>query len=486
MSLTLRALIAILLMIGFYVLALGVSAGLLWIVYMQWTSSESINLRLTLFCVAGAGLIFWSILPRVDRFEAPGPRINANQQPRLFAELSTIAKGLGQQMPHEVYLIPDVNAWVAQRGGMMGIGGRRVMALGMPLIGLLTVSQLRAVLAHEFGHYHGGDTKLGPWIYKTRAAIGRTLTQLGRHRSALVFLFKWYGEMFLKVTLGISRAQEYAADRLAAQLAGTNALVDGLKQIHRGVSAWQYYLKTELFPVLSAGYSPPVAGGFAYFLQTPQIETPVNQSLEKTLREGKAEPFDSHPALPERIAALQGLSFNSAADTRPATDLLTDFESADRSLFAANANPALKPVKWEQVLNDVWVPHWRQQINSQRDALGGITAADIPEQLSNGALAKRIKSPPHAVLDFQQRADLARNVIGFAFSLLLLNDGWTCHALPGEMYCEKNGQRIDPFEIIHKLDRRQITADHWKELCTRAGIINLVLLPKAATGTAAN
>ena len=29
------------------------------------------------------------------------------------------------------------------------------------------------MLAHEFGHFYGGDTKLGPWIYKTRAAIGQ-------------------------------------------------------------------------------------------------------------------------------------------------------------------------------------------------------------------------------------------------------------------------------------------------------------------------
>src|SRR5215467_11833137 len=93
MSLTLRALVAILLMIGFYVLALGVSAALLWLVYMQWTSSESgaINLRLAFFCVGGAGVILWSIVPRIDRFNAPGPRIDAKQQPQLFAELSNIA-----------------------------------------------------------------------------------------------------------------------------------------------------------------------------------------------------------------------------------------------------------------------------------------------------------------------------------------------------------------------------------------------------------
>jgi len=30
---------------------------------------------------------------------------------------------------------------------------------------------LRAVLAHEFGHYYGGD-QAGPWVYKTQSDVG--------------------------------------------------------------------------------------------------------------------------------------------------------------------------------------------------------------------------------------------------------------------------------------------------------------------------
>lgn len=52
----------------------------------------------------------------------------------------------------------------------MGVGSKRVMGLGLPLLNALTVSELRAVLAHEFGHFVGGDTSLGKWIHKTRSA----------------------------------------------------------------------------------------------------------------------------------------------------------------------------------------------------------------------------------------------------------------------------------------------------------------------------
>ncbi len=70
-------------------------------------------------------------------------------------------------MPHEVYIGADLNAGVAHVGGFAGIGARPVMFVGLPLIASLTVSELRGVLAHEFGHYVGGETKLAPVIYRT-------------------------------------------------------------------------------------------------------------------------------------------------------------------------------------------------------------------------------------------------------------------------------------------------------------------------------
>jgi heat shock protein HtpX len=86
------------------------------------------------------------------------------------------------------------------------------------MLTLLNVSELSGVIAHEFGHYHGGDTKLGPWIYRTRVAIGRTIVSLAQGGSTIVRApFEWYGTFFLKVTHSISRVQEFAADALAAR-----------------------------------------------------------------------------------------------------------------------------------------------------------------------------------------------------------------------------------------------------------------------------
>src|SRR5262249_43968331 len=129
-----RVIAAIALMIGFYVLALGIAFGLLFAVYAELAWSEQVSIRLTISAVIAAGLILWSILPRFDKFVAPGPRLAPESQPELFALVRGVADATAEAMPAEVYLVPDVNAFVMHRGGISGIGSRRVMGIGLPLL----------------------------------------------------------------------------------------------------------------------------------------------------------------------------------------------------------------------------------------------------------------------------------------------------------------------------------------------------------------
>ncbi len=81
------------------------------------------------------------------------------------------------------------------------------------MLQLLTVSELRGVLAHEFGHFHSGDTRLSPWLYKTHVGIRRTLANLSAARHAidsrvlalvlaiLRMPFVGFGALFMRVTV---------------------------------------------------------------------------------------------------------------------------------------------------------------------------------------------------------------------------------------------------------------------------------------------
>src|SRR5262245_37831228 len=273
-----RAVVAIALMLGFYTLAIAMALGLFYVPYAEWVYAHRID-RIAILCAIGGGMILWSLIPRPQPFVAPGPELRPADHPRLFERLNKLARMIGQPMPGEVYLVWDLNAWVAQVSSD-GLGSKRVMGIGLPLLQVVTTSQFEAVLAHEFGHYHGGDTALGPWIYKTRTAIARTVQSLsnaGQGRGwfgmlgFLRFPFIWYGNLFLRSTHAISRAQELSADRLAANTVGAEPLAEGLRAIHRAAPASLYFVNSEIFPVLQSGFSPPLVEGFAGFLQKESI-----------------------------------------------------------------------------------------------------------------------------------------------------------------------------------------------------------------------
>jgi heat shock protein HtpX len=150
-SLAARAALAVALMVGFYVLAAALIVGLLSVPYIEYHYIDRVDLRIGLASIGAAIGILVGIAPRIDKFQPPGVELLPANQPRLFTVLDALATATGQARPKSVYLIGDLNAWVAQRGGIMGIGSRRVMAIGLPLLETLDVGEIRGVLAHEFG-----------------------------------------------------------------------------------------------------------------------------------------------------------------------------------------------------------------------------------------------------------------------------------------------------------------------------------------------
>jgi hypothetical protein len=80
-SLARRAVVAVLLTAGFYLMALAMVGGLVYIPYAEWVYAGRLHPKIALACLVGAGLILWSIMPRWDRFEAPGPQLLEADQP---------------------------------------------------------------------------------------------------------------------------------------------------------------------------------------------------------------------------------------------------------------------------------------------------------------------------------------------------------------------------------------------------------------------
>ena len=482
-SLAGRATLAVLLLIGFYAMALGIVGALLYIPYAEFTYLHRVDGRLTIFAVVGAAAILWAIVPRIDRFQPPGPGLTRKDQPRLFATLEDVARLSGQEMPPEVYLVPDMNAWVAQRGGIMGFGSRRVMGLGLPLMQTLSVSQMRAVLAHEFGHYHGGDTALGPWIYKTRAAIFRTVHNVS-HSTLLSKPFEWYGKAFLRITHAISRRQEFAADALAARVSGTTTAIEALKAVHGAGMAFEPYWHSEVVPAIQKGFRPPIAEGFRQFVAAPPIASNVVEALEKEIAEGKVDPYDTHPPLRDRIAALEAelpITQRTDVDDAPAISLLENVSTLEQALLDEMVideyRGKLAPLAWEDAGERVWAPVWREQARAQSEVLEGITPNMLPKLAEDrGGLAVRLK----LVQDRGETDDnvlrAASHVLGTALAVALADRGFTVRALPGQLVVfERNDLSLTPFQALGDLADRTLSPESWLDQVERAGIASLDL-----------
>lgn len=475
-SLMVRAWLALLLMVGFYFLAVGLAGGLFYIPYAEIVYAHRVHPKLWLACIVGGGAILFSILPRWDSFEAPGPRLDPTQHPRLFAMLTTVAKATGQTMPSDVYLIPDVNAFVTSRGGFMGFLSRRVMGLGAPLLQVLTVSEFKAVIAHEFGHYVGGDVGLGPWIYKTRGAIVRTVQNLGEG-SLLQLPFVLYANIFFKITFSISRHQEYNADRLAANTIGAKPLVEGLRKIHGAGMAFQSYWSQEVAPVLDSHFKPPLMEGFQKFLKAESVSSFVAQEVAEHEKSGKSEAYDSHPSLKERIEAVRGLpDYKVEAQDWPAFELLNQPDNAERELVAflaheANAE-AWPGVAWDEVGMKVLLPGFREQVKKHFNVFNKLTLRSVPEVSSRLAqFGRNFMEPGMENGSPELFKTLGIQSLSAATVVALSRQGWEVVSLPGDkVRLRKNGMEMLPFDEIKKLAEGEAKKEDWEAQMQTLGI----------------
>ena len=309
------------LLAGFYLICIALVAGLtaLTVVGFAEAGVNRLTLFLSLVTLAAAFVVvrgvFVSTHLRVR--DIAGVEVTAADQPALWHRVHQLAAQVGTRPPRRIFLVPEVNAAVWENTWLLGlIPGKRQMMVGVPLLMALTPAQLDAVLAHELGHYGNRDTRLGGLVGRTRQGVLGALRAAGSRRKftlpgAMLFVavFRWYAKVVLRVTQEASRAQEYAADRVAAAISGKVNAIAALGELQVVDTAFGFYLDRYVSRGLDIGLLPPppeVFGGFIGLLAEPSRQTELDE-LRREPREEKADPFDSHPPTPERIAALRSL-----------------------------------------------------------------------------------------------------------------------------------------------------------------------------------
>ncbi|SDT68848.1 M48 family metallopeptidase [Actinoplanes derwentensis] len=294
---------------GFLVVAglqLTVVLLALWVVLGALPSAIAlrVGVPLSLATFGALGYATWRALHTRHRVPA-GVAVSRDQAPRLWELVDAAAVAAGVPAPAGVTVVADATAALGERTRMLGfIGGRRDLYLGLPLLQALEPGRLAAIVAHELGH---GSPALGRWAplaYRGRIAVGRIVPRIGRRNLAGAVL-RAYAGVYRRIDAPFSREQELAADRIAAGHAGAAVALGALRDLPALAGMQRLFHAEYVGPGWQAGYVPDdVFGGLLRVLAARTTEMTMLRAREPE----PSGPWDTHPPMAERIAALTALA----------------------------------------------------------------------------------------------------------------------------------------------------------------------------------
>ena len=268
-------------------------------------------------------------------------------------------------------------------------------------------------------------------------------------------------------------------------MVGGRPLAEGLKLVHGGALGFELYWREDVEPALSAGFRPPLLAGFTRFLSAPRARDIMDRIVADALKEEQSDPFDTHPPLPERLAALARLTQlapGRSEDSRPAVQLLHATEQLEQALLLSLAvDPAkiaaLVAIDWHEVGERIYPSIWAEAAQRVRPHLAGLTPGGLPDNpafyqgFARQALGDQADGAPADTLVGYGAAQIA-----IAVSHQLVRAGWKARALPGEAVVFQEGEtRLEPFTAILELARGRRRLERWREECAAAGIAEMDL-----------
>jgi hypothetical protein len=291
-----------------------------------------------------------------------------------------------------------------------------------------------------------------------------------------------YWQIFMRIAQAISRRQELRSDELACYIAGSQSFIEGLEGIRKCNACLSAYWNSFVLPIAMSGYQPDLANGFRQFMLAPQVVKATSEYLSKQTSIAKSSPFDSHPPLGERIDQARRInrpipqsSAPEDAHDLPMISLIENTSSLEASLLKkvvpSLAAADLKPLNWEAVGTDIYIPAWRKQVANFLTFLSAKKMEDLPLlMLDPRPVAEMVPNPPLEILNQSQRIACAYDVLFCAFALCLFDNGWKLIAQPGNLILENGASTVDPASVIGALRNGTLSVVAWGSFRAERGI----------------
>lgn len=277
--------------------------------------------------------------------------IKRSEEPDLFAFIEKVNEETDSPKPKRIYLSNQVNASVFYDSSFwsMFFPVKKNLNIGLGVVAAVNLTEFKAILAHEFGHFSQKSMKLGSYIYNVNQVIynmlfendgfERNLDSMGKDggyfaiTSAITYAVVGLIQKILqkvytlvnKSYMSLSRQMEFHADAISAKVTGSNHMGPALQRVQIASICYNFLIE-KYNGWLAQGYKPEnIYDNFALvqrnFAEENKFEIKdsfiqANEQSFKKLDYSKVSVEDqwaSHPSYEDRVSHLEAYNIPTKA-----------------------------------------------------------------------------------------------------------------------------------------------------------------------------
>ncbi|WP_343534121.1 M48 family metallopeptidase [Pedobacter sp.] len=272
--------------------------------------------------------------------------------PLLYEEIRDIVDKVQTTFPKKIYLSHEVNACVFYDSTFLSmfLPVKKNLQIGMALVNSTSRTELKAILAHEFGHFSQRSMKVGSYVYTVNQIIFNMLYDNEGYGNAVQRFanvsgyFAFFVAIGVKIIEGIqwvlkklyhvvniqhlelSREMEFHADAIAVTVVGSQPFVSSLMRLDLANNAFDrtlsYYEQKISANVKPKNIYPQHRhimnalaqdSGIDFVNDMPQVTKEYLNHYNKSKLVIKNQ-WASHPSTEDRVDAITSGSFPQGDD----------------------------------------------------------------------------------------------------------------------------------------------------------------------------